>query len=252
MALLRFNGVFDVIEWRMTEAQCDEEAFEVPVGQGVLRLSPQEARRALYGKGRDEALGAAVWGQAVSRARPRETTEGLKRLRVVWLALPGLYRTLNGVSRTLRVERGELEAEALLALLEALDTLDERTPDPGRSLVGTACSRVWALARRMAVETHRADISQCVGVRAALPLCEPASDLVPREGDWELGISPPGRPDGLAASIRFTVRPPRVQDEWLSDLAGRIGLREVVHRARRPGEGARIGTLSLRPAGGGR
>ncbi|MBV7245981.1 hypothetical protein [Streptomyces sp. MW-W600-10] len=252
MALLRFNGVFDIIELQVTQSQRDGEGFEVPADHGAVRLSLQEARDALYGRGRDESVGAAIWGQAVSRARACEAPEGPKQLLLIWLALPGLRGTVHRASRNLRVDRKELEAEALLAILEALAVVDAEAPGLGRSLVGTACNRVWALARRMATEMPVADVAQFIRFRAAFPPHEPEAELVPRESDWELGIAPPDRPDGLAASIRFTVRPARVQDEWLGDLAVRIGLRDVVHRARRPGGGARIGTLSLRAAGDGR
>ncbi|MFJ1590123.1 hypothetical protein ACIOD0_07730 [Kitasatospora albolonga] len=253
MTLLLFNGVFDVIELQMTESDAGEaESFEVPGPRAVVPLSWQEARKALYGTQRDEALSEAIWRQAVSRARRDGTPEGLERLRVLWLALPGLRRTVRLASCRLYADRRELEAEAMLSLVEMLDSVEPQAFHLGRALVATACNRVWAAAGRMAKETPMADVPLDSGAPDAFSPYGGEPCLAPPGDGWELRIDPPARPEGLAASIRFTAPSGQLQSEWLSDLAGSIGLGDIVHRARRPGEGTRIGTLFLRPAGDGR
>ncbi|ARF73975.1 hypothetical protein B7C62_18225 [Kitasatospora albolonga] len=253
MTLLLFNGVFDVIELQMAESDAGEvENFEVPGSRAGVPLSWQEARKALYGTQRDEVLSEAIWRRAVYRARRDGTPEGLERLRVLWLALPGLRRTVRRASFRLYADRRELEAEAMLSLVEVLDAVEPQASHLGRSLVGTACNRVWAAAGRMAKETPMADVPLSPGALDAVSPYGGEPALVPPGGGWELLIDPPARADGLAASIRFTAPSAQLQNEWLSDLAGSIGLGDIVHRARRPGEGTRVGTLSLRPAGDGR
>ncbi|MCX5411266.1 hypothetical protein [Streptomyces sp. NBC_00059] len=253
MTLLRFNGVFDSIGARIAEFDSGKAvSFEALGSRGAVRISLRDARAALYGTERDEVLRDSIWRWAVECAQRDKTPEGLDRLLLLWLAVPGLYRTIRRVSSRLHIDRKDLEAEALLALLETLDAVDPNTSGLGRSLVGAACNRVWALARLSAAETSVADVASVAKGQGACPLFGPETEPDPSAESWELRIHPPARPDGLAAAIRFTVPSTEVHNEWLGDLAVRIGLQDIVHRARRPGEGARIGTLSLRRAGDGR
>ncbi|MGW1636022.1 hypothetical protein [Streptomyces lavendulae] len=212
-------------------------------GSGAVLLSPEESRTALYGPRRDMRLGTAVWRQAITEARrePRDG-DGTGRLFVVWLALPGLYRNLHRILRLWgRVDRADLEAEAVLAVLAALDTADPDAPDTGGCLVKEAVNQMWAYAKRVTREIPVVDIGAFAETRnATVPQEERPR---PPEG-WEVHITPPPRPEGLYATLRFAEQRPRQRGR-------RTGtpLPDLVFRARRHEEADLIGTLVLRPAG---
>ncbi|ARX84671.1 hypothetical protein SMD44_04122 [Streptomyces alboflavus] len=226
----------------------------VRVEQGVRRLLPQAAREVLYGATLDEQLRDEVWREAVVRARQKPDRKGATskevwRLLTIWLALPGVYRTVHRVTSLLPVDRHDLEAEVVLALLEVIGTTDLDRSDVGGTIVRAAVNRAWGYARQTALEVPVVDIASIAAVRNACTSMDPGSVS---ENDWELHIEPPSRPDGLAAPLHFTVSRTTIEGERLGALAERLGLRDVVLRARRPGEGPVIGTLSLRPAGAAR
>ncbi len=215
----------------------------VRVGSRALVLSPEEGRRALYGPRRDAALGAAVWRQAVTEAmREPRNGDDAGRLLVVWLALPGLYRNLHRILRRWRqVGRADLESEAVLGVLAALDTADPDGPDPGGHLIKEAVNRMWAYAKRVTREIPVVDIGAFADARNAP--ASPEERPRPPEG-WELHITPRPRREGLYATLRFAEPRPR-QD------CRRTGTRlpDLVFRARRHEEADLIGTLVLHPAG---
>ncbi|MFI1209805.1 hypothetical protein ACH4UV_19575 [Streptomyces sp. NPDC020802] len=218
-------------------------SLTVHVGSRAVLLSPEESRRTLYGPRRDTELGAAVWRQAVTEAR-RESPDGddTGRLLVVWLVLPGLYRNLHRILRLWRwVDQADLEAEAVLAVLAALDTADPEGPDTGGSLIKEAVNRMWAHAKHVTRETPVIDIGAFAEARGAtVPREEPPC---PPEG-WEVQITPPPRRGALYATLRFAEPRPR-QD------GPRTGTRlsDLVFRARRHEEADLIGMLVLSPAG---
>ncbi|MEV0258591.1 hypothetical protein AB0H82_30555 [Streptomyces sp. NPDC050732] len=212
-----------------------------------VRLSPEECRNALYGPRRDETLRTAIWQQAVTEARrePRDG-DGAGRLLVVWLTIPGLYRNLHRIQRRLRVERADLEAEAVLAVFTALDKEDPDCPDAGGRMIKEAVNQMWAYANRVAREVPVADITAFAEARNALGPPEGR----PRSADgWELHLTPPPRRDGLAATLRFTESRTQREGERIGALAHCAGLPDVVFRARRHKETELVGTLVLRPAG---
>ncbi|MYV56660.1 hypothetical protein [Streptomyces sp. SID3212] len=221
-------------------------SLTVHVGSRVVLLSPQESRRVLYGPRRDITLGAAVWRQAVTEARrePRDG-DGTGRLLVVWLVLPALYRNLHRILRLWRrVERIDLEAEAVLAVLAALDVADPDNSETGGRLVKEAVNRMWAYARRVTREIPVVDISAFAEARnAAAP---PEEQPHPPEG-WEVHITPPPRREGLYATLRFAEPRPRQDGRRITS-----GLPDLVFRARRHEDADLIGTLVLRPSGAGR
>ncbi|MEV7289734.1 hypothetical protein AB0O01_35160 [Streptomyces sp. NPDC093252] len=239
------TGIFARIDLGVLGVDDDgRPSLTVHAGPRTVLLSPEESRRALYGPGRDAALGAAVWRQAVTQAR-REPPGGdgsAARLLVVWLALPGLYRNLHRVLRLWpSIDRADLEAEAVLEVLAVLDSADPDSPDTGRRLVKGAVNRMWAYARRVTREIPVADIAACAEARNS-PL---AAETQPRSPEgWEVHITPPPRPEGLYATLRFVEQRPR-QDGGHS--AARLS--DLVARARRHEEADLIGTLVLRPAG---
>ncbi|MFM9728106.1 hypothetical protein DF268_08090 [Streptomyces sp. V2] len=216
-------------------------SLTVHIGSQAVLLSLEESRSALYGPLRDAALGAAVWRQAVVEAQ-QEPQNGDGRLLVVWLTLPGLYRNLHRILRCWRrLDRADLEAEALLAVLAALDTVDPDTPELGGCLIKEAVNQMWAYARRVTREVPVVDIGAFAEARHASVPAEEQPD--PPEG-WQLHITPPPRREGLYATIRFAEPRPRRDGR-------RTGTRlpDLVFRARRHEEAELIGTLTLRSTG---
>ncbi|MFD5929757.1 hypothetical protein [Streptomyces sp. NPDC060333] len=246
MGLIPYNRVFDVLEYRFRLA---ELPFPVAGADGPARLSALAARRALYGRSADPWLREEIWRGAVDAAQGDTGAGGSDRLLALWLALPAMRRTLYRIAIRWSIDRRELESESLLALLTALEDVDPQTQEAGRALLRPAINRVWAFARARTRERPVADIAALATAHFSVeaPSESPVSDWL---DGWELRVSPPARPDGLSATVRFSVAPDRLESFRLGALAGHLGLGEIVHRARRPSEGSRIGTLSLRPAGG--
>ncbi|MFI5806353.1 hypothetical protein [Streptomyces sp. NPDC051561] len=212
----------------------------VYVGSRAVLLALEESRAALYGPRRDAALAAAVWRQVVTEAR--RDGDGTGRLLAVWLVLPGLYRNLYRILRLWRqVERADLEAEAVLSVLAALDTADLDGPDTGGCLIKEAVNQMWAYAKRVTREIPVVDIGAFADVRNATT--PPEEQSRPPEG-WELHVTPPPRREGLYATLRFAEpHPPRDGRQTGTRLP------DLVFRARRHEEADLIGTLVLRPAG---
>ncbi|NJP64813.1 hypothetical protein [Streptomyces spiramenti] len=244
MTLTGSGGVFALIDRGVPGLPGGKQpSLTVHVDSRTLQLSPEESRRVLYGSRRDAALGAAVWQQAVTDARrePRDG-DGTGRLFVVWLALPGLYRNLHRILRRWRwLGRADLEAEAVLVVLAALDAAAPAGPDTGGRLIKEAVNGMWAYAKRVTRETSVVDIDAFAETRnAAVP---PEEGPRPSEG-WEVHITPPPRREGLYATLRFAEPRPR-------EGCPRTGshLPDLVFRARRHEDADLIGTLVLRPAG---
>ncbi|MFF8805628.1 hypothetical protein [Streptomyces omiyaensis] len=164
---------------------------------------------------------------------------------MVWLAIPGLHHNLHRILRRLRVERADLESEAVLALLAALDTAAPDDPDTGGRLIKEAVNRMWAYADRVRREVPVVDVARFADARIAMT---PEEEQRSTEA-WELHLAPPPRPDGLCATLRFAEFRTRQEGERLGALAHCTGLPDVVFRARRHEEAALVGTLVLRPAG---
>lgn len=242
------SGVFTLIDRRLLGAyDVVRPSLAVALGRRTVQLSPEESREALYGPRHDEALRTAVWRQAVTDARREpEGGDGTGRLLVVWLALPGLYRNLHRILSRLKVERADLEAEAVLALLAALDAADPDSPDLGSGMIKEAVNRMWAYANHVRREVPVVDIAAFAEARNAT--APPEEQPRPAEG-WELHLTPPPRHDGLAATLHFAESRTRREGERLGALAHCAGLPDLVFRARRHEEADLIGTLVLRPVG---
>ncbi|UED87958.1 hypothetical protein [Streptomyces profundus] len=217
----------------------------VNVGDRTIRLSPEECRKALYGAERDADLWPVIWRQAVTEAQRETGRNGTKRLFIVWLALPGLYRSLHKILRRLRVERADLEAEAVLAVLTALDSADPASSDTGNHMIKEGVNRMWAYVDRIRREVPFVDIAAFADARNATP---PPEEQLRPAGRWELHLTPRPRPEGLATTIRFAESRTRREGERLRALAHSAGLSDLVFRARRHEEADLIGTLTLRPA----
>lgn len=246
MGLIPYSRAFDVLEHQFRRA---ELPFLINTADGPVRLSALAARRELYGKTADQQLRTEIWREAVGAAQRETSTAGPDRLLMIWLALPVMRQTLHRISTRWPIDRRELESEALLALLAALVDVDLLIQEVGWELLRPAVNQVWAFARARIRERPVADIAALAAAHLAVeaPAPLPISD---RHDGWELCVSPPSRPDGLSSTVRFSVAPQRLEDFRLGELAGHLGLGEIVRRARRPSEGSRIGTLSLHPIGG--
>jgi hypothetical protein len=246
MGLIPYNRVFDVLEHQFQSA---ELPFPVASANGPAQLSALAARQALYDRSADPRLREEIWRRAVGAAQHDTDAAGPDRLLVLWLALPAMRRTLRRVAIRWPIDRRELESEALFALLTALAAVTPQGQETCHALLGHAVNQVWAFARTCLRERPVVDVAALAATHLAVEA--PAESPVSAWQDgWELRVSPPARPDGLSATVRFSVTPERLESFRLGELAGHLGLGDVVHRARRPSEGSRIGTLSLRPVGG--
>ncbi|MDP9844049.1 hypothetical protein [Streptosporangium lutulentum] len=221
----------------------EHPGLSVNSGTGRVRLTVNQARDAVRGVGGDTGLRDAVWREAILEAQRDAPGDEMGRLFAVWLAEPWMRRALSLISTRLRVSHEDLEAEMVTSFLEGLTAANVELPGVGKRLLKSAANRTWSAARSGAREIATEDPS----VFAQLD----DLDLFPRDG-WELEIAPPAREDGLSAAIRFAASPAQVEGERLGTLAHRLGLMDIVYRARRPAEGRPIGTLSLRPVGAAR
>ncbi|MFD0684327.1 hypothetical protein [Actinomadura fibrosa] len=214
--------------------------LQVITDSGPLLLTAHEARNATRAHDGDIALRAAVWQAAVRDAR-NEYANDRTRLFALWLADPWLRRTLTLVHALLGVTHEDFEAEFTAAFLEALSVIDEELPDLGDRLLKAASAPVWRAARRLSKRIEFPSDPLLIN-----DLDVPSTDL------WELEIQPPIDGDHLSAPLRIVGPATAIEGARIGALARRIGLSDFVHRARRPAEGVRVGTLRLRPAGAAR
>ncbi|MFJ9692114.1 hypothetical protein [Kitasatospora sp. NPDC101183] len=245
MAPLPPTRLFDLVESRVARPDTGlPHAFRVTTTDGRFDLTPAEARRLVHGPDRAGPLARAVWRFAVQTARP-PAPQPLWDVLPVWLALPRLRPAVHHIHRRLRTDRNDLEAAAVEAMIEgSLRFEDTGDGLAGERLMRAATGNAWRVAKQGCRERTVRHFTALTDKRGGLwqpPSADPAS--------WELQIAPPDRPDGLAAPLHFTVSRERLTGERLGAMAAGIGLHEIVHRARRPRAGRRIGTLSLRPAG---
>ncbi|MGW6304775.1 hypothetical protein ACWFRQ_06750 [Streptomyces niveus] len=117
-----------------------------------IQLSPPEAREALYGPNTDTQVATAVWQQTLRAASAEATTQGPWQLLAIWLALPRLSGTAYRICQRLHVDRSDVEAEMVLALLEGLRTMDPESPCSVDALIRTACGSGWHFARAVVRE----------------------------------------------------------------------------------------------------
>ncbi|MEF3117860.1 hypothetical protein [Streptomyces chrestomyceticus] len=249
MTTLHSREVFTAISEYLCTAHNGPDIYVATrIGDRTLRLSPQAARDALYGPDADRALCQAVWRQATSEAQLEKSRhEGEKwRLFAIWLGLPGLYRTIHRITRYLSADRADLEAAAVLALLEALDTTDPESPDIGGQVLKSAANQLWDYAHRARREVPVVDITAVAAARETET--PPETETLTTDG-WELHITPPPRDEGLTATLRFTASQEQREGERLGALAQCAGLPHLVFRARRHANATRIGTLALRSPG---
>ncbi|MFF7457915.1 hypothetical protein [Kitasatospora sp. NPDC008115] len=247
------NGVFEVIHRQVTgPLQPNPTHLVVPGADedDPMLLSPIEAWSRLYGDDRDAALDRAIWQSAIRLAQLESSGAGEPdggpvsgwQLVLLWLAVPRLRSTVRRLVSQFGLEQAELESTAIVGLLDQLCDTDPAQPEPDSRLASSAVRRCWALVRPAVHERAVTDICRVADTRQPFP--DPTEELM-----WELYITPPDRPTGLAARLRFTASRENVEGLRLGALAERLGLREVVHRARRPRSGPRVSALPLRSEG---
>ncbi|MEV7121613.1 hypothetical protein [Kitasatospora griseola] len=241
--------MFARLDQVLTGPDTSRHYLSMDLGDRSVRLSPRECRAELYGPQRHTSLWTAIWRQAASDARcESQNSTGVGRLLVVWLAVPGMNRSLYRLLHQFPVEQADLEQEAALGVLTALDTTDPNSSNTGGHLIRAGVRRMWSHAVRGRKEVPVLDLARFARIRNAVPvLTEEQRSPV---GGWELHITPPADPAGLSASLRFTQSRRRIEGERLGALAHGAGLSRLVFRARRHEEEELIGTLTLRPAEG--
>ncbi|MFC9293388.1 hypothetical protein ACFTWH_20060 [Streptomyces sp. NPDC057011] len=215
-----------------------------PLAGGPAYLTPRAARD-LIRQPRAEAA-VAVWREVVGAAQREAEGSGRWTLLALWLALPRLRGPVAFAVRRFFMDEADAESEAAAAFLEALAAADPGDPRLGSAMADLACRRLWAYGARVLREVPVADVA---AIAAARTEGLPAEEDLPDAEGWSLYVAPPDRKDGLSAPLRFTLSSAAVEEARLTALADRMGLSDLVFRARRPGEGPPIGTLSLRPVG---
>ncbi|MGW6603408.1 hypothetical protein [Streptomyces sp. NPDC055036] len=193
------------------------------------------ARQLLYDRSARTEARASLWHQIAERAHSDAVGPDWPEA-VVWLGLPGLRRTAYKITWRFRAERGDVEAELITCYLEALAGLAADDPDPGGTVLRSACSRaydVWRHARReMAVD----DVERADGV----PVEVEAAD------HWQADYDPVPRHPGLSATVRITVPAHRVEGVRLGALARTWGVADTAASVGFSGRGRQVATVSLR------
>ncbi|MFD5751921.1 hypothetical protein [Streptomyces sp. NPDC127033] len=213
-----------------------------------VRLTPAQARGALYAPGHDPALVAPIWDQVVRAAAAEHGPSDPWRLLLIWLALPRLTGTAFRVCRRLRADRADVEAEMVLALLEGLRSEEQPSAASVDALLKTARSRAWRLARAGARE-FADDTLERLSDGRTLPYHEPQNTEQVRP--LQVEVTRHEGTDGLGAQLRFTVSPESVGRQVLTALAETAERKGAVCRTREMGHGRRV-TADSRRRGRGR
>ncbi|MFD9276520.1 hypothetical protein ACFWD7_04440 [Streptomyces mirabilis] len=247
MTQLKFTSLFDNIEAHvetLPTSLCFRGLTDTgPTDTGPTDLMLREARALMHSPSRNEPAVQAIWSDVLAEAVTDPDPGGASVLILVWCTVPRLRRTVWRISSRLPTDRADLEAEVVQGVLEGIREVDPPAPGAAERLMRAASGRAWRLACNTVQERLVPDLANVAAVPRALPY----EDRHP--SPWVVHITPPDRADGLAAPIRFTTSKQRIEGQRLGALAEGMGLRRVVHRARRPGPGRRIGTLSLAPYG---
>jgi hypothetical protein len=210
---------------------------------GVSDMTLQEARMLMHGPARNEPSVQAIWGDVMAEAARKPASDDSSVLLLVWFTVPRLRRAVRRVLSRLAAERADLECEAVQGVVEGISHIDPLVAGASERLMRAATGRAWRFARSTVSERLVPDLDALPTKPATQPLQQR------RQSAWFVHVTPPDRADGLAAPIRFSAWRQRIEGERLGALAEGLGLRDVVLRARRPGPGSRIGTLSLTPYG---
>ncbi|MEU7226772.1 hypothetical protein [Streptomyces chrestomyceticus] len=244
------NGVFDAVKRHFADPRIAEHLrLSLSSEHTPVSLSPSEAHEALHGTESDPALGAAVWREVIGAAKAETEPQGPWRMLLVWLATPRLNGTAHRITSRLKASRPDIEAEMVLALLETLQTVEPDSPFAAEILIKAARSRAWRFARPSLFLLPVRHIENIAREDDHPGADDQPEAEIPDPREWELEFAPPNSPGGLRAPLRFPVSAAQLEGERLGVLAGRLGLQDIVHQARRGRPRRRVGTLTLRPGG---
>ncbi|WP_156179009.1 hypothetical protein [Saccharothrix sp. ST-888] len=237
MSILATPRVFDAIELQieilLPAPELHIQASEY-VGAQVLSLA--QARQTIFDRTADEALREAIWRQLVSLTQAREAGECEPpwQLIAVWLVIPGLRRTAGRLGRRSPADRDDIQAEMLLAFMEAMREVDPHRPELGSFLCRTACSRGWRVERSTARELPVEDVD--LAARSSPEAAR--SDGLPQA---------PVRREALPTGQSDLTTRIQLEGERLGSVAQRLRLSEQVRTAAQVRTGGRlIGYLPLR------
>ncbi|MCK8677140.1 hypothetical protein [Streptomyces lichenis] len=202
-------------------------------------VSLRDARVMLYDRSVDPGVRDGLWRRTAALARTGGTPR--HRLAAVWLALPGLRRTMYKIAYRLGQDREDVASELITAYLEALERVGPQTPDVASALLRPACTAAWSAAGAARLEVPTEDMGVFTGAAAATG--EVGEEWPDHR--WEVDFAGPNRPEGLTADLRFTLPPGRVEGVRIGALAQAYGLTDTVRQTTRRPRGRRIGTLSL-------
>ncbi|MET9553644.1 hypothetical protein [Streptomyces sp. NPDC006645] len=193
------------------------------------------ARQLLYDRSACPEARASLWHQIAERVHSDVVGPDWPEA-VVWLGLPGLRRTAYKITWRFRAERGDVEAELITCYLEALAGLATDDPDPGGTVLRSACSRVYDVWRHARLEMAVDDMERAGGA----PVEGEAAD------HWQADYDPAPRHPGLSATVRITVPAHRVEGVRLGVLAQTWGVADTATSVGFSGQGRQVATVSLR------
>ncbi|MET8687210.1 PqqD family protein [Streptomyces sp. NPDC004732] len=231
------SGLFGAIELAFADEDLAPGLTSVgPAGGPPALLPLHRARPMLYDRSRATETRSALWHQVVALARHDADRNGWP-LAAVWLALPGLRRTVFRIARRFGADRDDVEADTVTAFLETLREIGPEEAEPGSVLLRTACTHAWNTARRALAEVSVENVEV-----VAAPRHGPG-------GLWQADFAGPERPDGLSAPLRVSVPADRVEGVRVGALAREWDLSDTVTDTGRLRRGRRVGALSLRNTG---
>ncbi|MEV0846300.1 hypothetical protein AB0J21_10560 [Streptomyces sp. NPDC049954] len=198
-------------------------------------LALVEARQLLYDRSADPEARASLWHQISERLHSSAAGPDWQQA-VVWLGLPGLRRTAYKITWCFSGERDDVEAELVTCYLEALTRLEADDPDPGGTVLRSACSRAYAVWRRARLEMAVDDVERAGGA----PVEAGAADY------WQADYDPAPSHPGLSATMRITVPADRVEGVRLGSLARTWGVGDNATSVGISGRGRQVATVSLR------
>ncbi|KOT60078.1 MULTISPECIES: hypothetical protein [Streptomyces] len=239
MSSPRHPGIFATIERQCAGSEPTPQLrlFDGSEGAGVP-LALVRARQLLYDRSVCPAARVAMWRQVAERFH-WDADGGVWPTAVVWLGLPGLRRTAFKITWRFRAERGDVEAELVTCYLEALAEVGAHDPDPGGTVLRSACSRAWNVWRKARPEMAMDDVESAGGA----PI---GTDT---EGYWQADYDPIPRRPGLSATVRITVPAHRVEGVRLGALAQTWGVAGTAMSAGYSGRGRQVAKISLRRVG---
>ncbi|MEV7543738.1 hypothetical protein [Streptomyces sp. NPDC089915] len=241
MSLPPHPGLFAVVERQCAGRNpAPELRISEAAGGEDVPISLEQARHALYDRSVDPSARTGLWQQVAERGR-LDAEQSEWPLAVVWLGLPGLRRTAFRITRNLRADRADVEAELVTCYLEALAETDADTPEPGSRILRSACTRAWSTWRKTLPELATEGVGGTEGIPVGI---DP-------QGLWQVDYDPSPGSSGLLAGLRITVPAHRVEGVRIGALAQAWGLADTVTGERIPSRRP-VGAVSLRRCGGGR